>query len=119
MKNMLKTFLFTITVYSISFAQPVTIDPATPTQYDSIVVFLNTTLTGASELLNYTGTIYAHTGVTTNLGMWQHVIGNWGNNTNQPALTRLGANLYKLTIGYPRTFYQCYQILLNKLHSLI
>lgn len=104
MKKLLRFFLFLITFHSISFAQPITVDPTTPTQYDSIVVFLNTTLQGASELLNYTGTIYAHTGVTTNLGTWQHVIGSWGQ-TNQPALTRLGANLYKLTIGYPRTFY--------------
>ncbi len=104
MKNLLKVFLFVVTAYSISFAQPITLDPLTPTQYDSIVVFLDTSQPGASELLNYTGTIYAHTGVTTNLGTWQHVIGSWGQ-TNQPALTRLGANLYKLTIGYPRTFY--------------
>ncbi|KAB2846163.1 MAG: alpha-amylase, partial [Ignavibacterium sp.] len=41
----------------------------------------------------------------TNLGQWQHVIGDWGNNSNQPALTRLGQNLYKLTIGLPRAFY--------------
>ncbi len=104
MKNLLKVFLFVVTAHSISFAQPITLDPLTPTQYDSIVVFLDTSQPGASELLNYTGTIYAHTGVTTNLGTWQHVIGSWGQ-TNQPALTRLGANLYKLTIGYPRTFY--------------
>nr|MBP9582283.1 T9SS type A sorting domain-containing protein [Ignavibacterium sp.] len=60
---------------------------------------------GATALLNYTGTVYAHTGVTSNLGTWQHVVGSWGNNTTQPALTRLDANHYKLTIGYPRTFY--------------
>ena len=85
MKNLLNVFLFAITVYSVSFAQPVTVDPATPTQYDSIVVFLDATLPGATELLNYTGTVYAHTGVTTNLGLWQHVIGSWG--TNKSACT--------------------------------
>ena len=105
MKNLLYVFLFAITVYSVSFAQPVTIDPATPTQYDSIVVFFDATQPGGTGLLNYTGTVYAHTGVNTNLGQWQHVIGSWGNNTTQPALTRISTNLYKLTIGYPRTFY--------------
>ena len=65
---------------------------------------MDTTHPDASELLNYTGTVYAHTGVTSNVGTWQHVIGSWGQ-TNQPALTRLGANLYKLTVGFPRTFY--------------
>ena len=87
MKNLLKVFLFAITIYSSAFTQPITISPVPPTQNDSIFVILNTTLPGASELLNYTGTIYAHTGVTTNLGTWQHVIGNWGQ-TNQPALER-------------------------------
>jgi 1,4-alpha-glucan branching enzyme len=105
MKNFFKVFLFTIAIYSSSFTQPITVEPVTPTQYDSIVVFLDATQPDASELLNYTGTVYAHTGVTTNLGTWQHVIGSWGNNTNQPALQRLGTNLYKLTVGYSRTFY--------------
>ena len=104
MKNLFRTFLLVITVYSVSIAQIVTTDPDYPTQYDSIVVFFDATQPGATALLNYTGTVYAHTGVTTNFGQWQHVIGNWGQ-TNQPALTRLAANYYKLTIGYPRTFY--------------
>jgi len=89
----------------VLFSQPVTTQPETPTQNDSIVVFLDATKTGASELLNYTGTIYAHTGVVTNLGEWQHVIGTWGVNATQPALTKLSTNQYKLTVGYPRSFY--------------
>ena len=105
MKNLLYVFLFAITVYSVSFAQIVTSDPDYPTQYDSIVVFFDATQPGAAALLNYTGTVYAHTGVTSNAGQWQHVIGGWGNNTNQPALTRINSNFYKLVIGYPGTFY--------------
>ncbi len=88
----------------LTFSQ-VTTSPQYPTQNDSIVVFLDATQPGAEELLNYTGTIYAHTGVNTNIGNWQHVIGSWGNNTTQPALTRIDANHYKLTIGRPRQFY--------------
>lgn len=87
------------------FSQVVTTQPEYPTEMDSIVVFLDATQPGAEELLNYTGTVYAHTGVNTNLGNWRYVIGSWANNSNQPALTRLGPNLYKLTIGYPRQFY--------------
>lgn len=104
----MKTFLAVIILFtSTLFGQLVTTTPEYPTQYDSITVTLDATKPGATELLNYTGTVYAHTGVITNLGgtTWQHVIGSWGNNTTQPALTRLGTNLYKLTIGYPRTFY--------------
>jgi glycosidase len=105
MKNLFRVFVFVITIYSVSLAQIVTTDPDYPTQYDSIVVYFDATQPGATGLLNYTGTVYAHTGVTTNLGQWQHVIGTWGNNTTQPALTRIDANHYKLVIGYPRTFY--------------
>jgi 1,4-alpha-glucan branching enzyme len=88
-----------------SFAQVVTTQPEFPTETDSIVVFFDATQPGAEELLNYTGILYAHTGINTNFGDWQHVIGTWGNNQTQPSLTRLGPNSYKLTVGYPRQFY--------------
>ncbi len=108
MKILLKSFLFIIAVYQIAFAQIVTTTPANPTQYDSIVVYFDATQTGASELLNYTGTVYAHTGVTVDsLGIikdWQYVIGTWGS-TSQPTLTWISTNYYKLVIGYPRQFY--------------
>ncbi len=105
MKHLYIILILTIAFFSRSFGQIVTTQPEFATQYDSIVVLFDATQPGATALLNYTGTVYAHTGVTTNLGQWQHVIGNWGNNTTQPALTRIDANHYKLTIGYPRTFY--------------
>ena len=102
----MKKIIFSIIILTSSqFAQIVVTQPEYPTQLDSIVLFFDATQPGAEELLNYSGTVYAHTGVNTNFGNWQHVIGSWGNNQTQPALTRLGPNLYKLTIGYPRIFY--------------
>ncbi len=102
----LRLLLFFIFIVSeISFPQIVTSTPTYPTEDDSIIIYFDASQTGAEELLNYTGTVYVHTGVTTNLGTWQHVIGTWGVNSSQPALTRLGTNLYKLTIGHPRKFY--------------
>jgi len=97
-------FLFLI-FSSLAFAQLIITEPEYPTRSDSIVIIFDATQTGAEELLNYTGTLYAHTGVTTQNGDWQHVIGTWGVNSSQPALTRLGTNLYQLTIGYPGEFY--------------
>jgi len=102
---MKKFYFFVLLVTEILHAQVVTTEPQFPTENDSVVVYLDATQPGAEELLNYAGTIYAHTGVHTNLGDWQHVIGEWGNNSTQPALTRLGTNSYQLTIGYPRQFY--------------
>ena len=64
---MKKLFLFFTALFvfnSLSFSQIVTTEPQYPTQYDSIIVYFDATQPGASELLNDTGTIYAHTGVT-------------------------------------------------------
>ena len=100
-------FLLFIIIFTCSelFPQIVITVPQFPTQNDSITIYFDATQPGAEELFNYTGTVYTHTGVNTNLGNWQHVIGDWGNNNNQPALTRDSANHYHLTIGHPREFY--------------
>jgi hypothetical protein len=48
----------------------------------------------------YTGDMYAHTGVTVNQTVkWQHVIGNWNDNTVQPKFTNLGGGKYQLIIS--------------------
>ena len=50
-----------------------------------------------TPLENYTGTIYAHTGVTiNNVTHWVNVIGTWGDNNVQPALTLVSGNIYSL-----------------------
>jgi 1,4-alpha-glucan branching enzyme len=101
-KFLLFAFIFICTEI---FPQIVVTVPELPTENDSITVYFDATQPGAEELLNYTGTVYAHTGVNTNLGNWRYVIGQWGDNTTQPALTRDSSNHYHLTIGYPRDFY--------------
>jgi hypothetical protein len=79
--------------------------PESPTEYDSITVFLDTTQPGAKKLLDYDGLVYAHTGVNTNRGNWRHVVGKWGDNQMQPRLKKLSTNLYEFVIGNPRQFY--------------
>ena len=51
-----------------------------------------------TPLSAYTGTIYAHTGVTLNGTAWQNVKGTWANNTTQPALTLVSGTIYKLDL---------------------
>ncbi len=105
MKIKLPIFILSIFLINNTFAQIVKTIPQLPTESDSIIVYFDATQPGAQALLNYTGTIYAHTGVTTNINKWRYVIGTWGVNSTQPALTRLGTNLYQLIIGKPRQFY--------------
>jgi len=52
-----------------------------------------------TPLASYTGTIYAHIGVTVNGARWQRVIGDWGQNNVQPALTLVSGTNYSLALG--------------------
>lgn len=87
-------------------AQVITTIPYFATESDSVVVIFNAA-EGSQGLKDYSGDVYAHTGVVTNLSNsgWKYVIGSWGNNSTQPKLSYLGNNKFKLVIGYPRTFY--------------
>lgn len=109
MKNFFRILFFAISICQIAFPQIVTTTPTYPTQNDSITVYFDATQPGASELLNYTGAIYAHTGVTVDsLGVikdWQWVIAPWSTNISKAALTKISTNYYKLVIGYPRQYY--------------
>lgn len=68
----------------------------TPEETDTAVLLFDKTSTG---LASYSGTIYAHTGVTIDASTpWQNVIGTWGNNSVQPALQLVSGNIYKLDL---------------------
>lgn len=104
--NKITLFLFLIfAIFSESVFAQVTTDPSLPTADAPVTIYLNAAGTG---LQGYTGYVYAHTGVTIGADKWKHVIGDWGNNQNQPQLTRTGTDLYKLEITPSiRAFYNC------------
>ena len=84
--------------------QVITSSPPFPTKEDSIIITFDATK-GDQGLMGYTGNVFVHTGVTINGNRWQNVIGDWGNDTNQPQLTRIADDLYELVIGFPHEFY--------------
>ena len=85
--------------------QLVTTDPAVPTTGTLIKIFYDSSK-DAGDLHNFTGDLYAHTGVTLNGTDWQNVIGTWGDNSIQPKLTYLGSYRYELDITPDiKTFY--------------
>ncbi len=90
---------FTLLILSLLSVQllisQITVDPPFPTADEPVTVYLNTEGTG---LEGYSGTIYAHTGITINGENWQNVIGEWGDNPSQPALEELEPGSYKLEI---------------------
>ncbi|MFP9114110.1 alpha-amylase family glycosyl hydrolase [Flavobacterium sp. RHBU_3] len=89
------TLVLFLLLSAIGFAQvSTTPSPGIPTE--AMTLNFNKTGTG---LASYTGTIYAHIGLTVNGQQWQNVIGSWGNNTTQPALTAAGGSNYTLNLG--------------------
>ena len=98
---MKKTFLFTIigllfTV--VSWAQLVTTNPAIVTQTGGVVEVTFDATQGNKGLMGYTGDVYAHAGVNSNLGNWQHAP-TWGDNSAKYKLTSLGNDKWKFTIS--------------------
>lgn len=96
------SLLIAIQIINLSVkTQVVTTDPLYPSTNGVIKVIFNTSLeTGA--LKNYTGTLYAHTGVMTSSSInsddWKHVKTNWGVNTPETKLTYKGSYIYELLI---------------------
>ena len=93
--TMKKIVLFLLFVSAITFAQTTT-SPSPAIATGSVTINFNKT---GTPLATYTGTIYAHIGITVNGTQWQDVKGTWGNNTTQPALTTTDNTNYSLTLG--------------------
>ena len=95
---------FTITCFS----QVVTTFPLHPTENDSIIVYFDAAK-GDAGLKGFTGDVYAHTGVITNLSKdthdWKYVMAPWATNYPDIKLTRDSVDHYHLVIGKPRIYY--------------
>jgi len=83
-------------------AQIITTEPDLPSSGQAVTIYYDATQ-GTAGLKDYTGDVYAHTGVLTNFssdnGDWRYVLTDWGENTAETKMTRESANLYSLIIG--------------------
>lgn len=90
-----------IVCFSSVTAQVVTTIPSFTHDFDSVSVFFYADM-GNGGLRDFTGDIYAHTGVITQSSSspsdWKYVKTNWGVNTPATKLVRLSANLYRFDI---------------------
>lgn len=92
---MKKIILFFLLATSLGFAQTTT-TPSPALADGSVTIKFNKIGTGLSA---YTGTIYAHIGLTVDGVTWTNVIGAWGINTTQPALSQTGSTTYQLILS--------------------
>jgi len=95
MKKLYFLILTSVLLAGSAFAQ-VSTTPSPPEADEPVTIFFNKAGTG---LATYNGTIYAHIGLTVNNTLWSNVIGAWGNNAVQPALTFVSGTTYKLDIA--------------------
>lgn len=104
--SVMRQFFFFILAFPIIFgtqlfAQVVTCEPVFPVDNQSCVITFYADQ-GSGGLENYSGEVYAHTGVITNLSTgtsdWKHVVSNWGENLPETKLERISTNIYELTI---------------------
>ena len=90
--------LLTVILSATLTAQVIETSPAIVTMGQAVTVYYNSD-EDLGELNNFTGDLYAHTGVIiAGNSSWQHVIDPWGDNDVQPKLTYLGDFRYKLEI---------------------
>jgi len=94
--------LLLILIPLLATAQIISSDPDLPTPGQAVTIYYDASL-GTAGLEDFTGDVYAHTGVitdqSTDMGDWKYVKTNWGVNTAETKLTRESANLYSLEIG--------------------
>ncbi len=86
-------------------AQVVSVDPAFPTQNDTVTITFDAT-EGNGALTGFVP-VYAHTGIITQAGgpgNWQNVQGNWGTADPNVVMTPIGNNKHTITYHIP-TFY--------------
>ena len=83
----------------LSIAQIITTDPAIPTEGEAVIIYFDAT-EGTAGLEGYTGDVYAHTGVLTNLSTsgsdWRYVMSDWGVSTQATKMTRVSDDYYSL-----------------------
>lgn len=92
----------------LASAQLISTVPAFPTADGGIEITFDASL-GSAGLLGFTGDVYAHTGVLTNLSAspsaWRYVVAGWGVNIEKAKMTRIATNKYRLTIPNIRSYY--------------
>lgn len=94
-------FIFFILFPTFLFAQVTTI-PLLP-NYNKAVILTFDASQGTAGLKDFTGDVYAHTGVITDKSTsnsdWKYALANWTTNLPKAKLTRVTANTYTLEIS--------------------
>jgi glycosidase len=103
-------FMFIMVISVLGSAQVVTTVPSIPTSDAEVEITFHAEL-GSGGLQDFSGDVYAHTGVITSESSgdsdWNYVVSGWGENIEKTKLTRVDVNTYTLSISPDiRSFYE-------------
>lgn len=95
---------------SILVGQVIETIPAFPTVNEPITIIFDATEADRDDLVSHNGDVYAHTGVIVSeedkdSGAWSYVVTDWGENTPETQLTKIGEDLWELQIDDIREYY--------------
>ncbi|HIF27355.1 MAG TPA: tandem-95 repeat protein, partial [Candidatus Marinimicrobia bacterium] len=97
-----------VAVY-LDYTSVISTNPVYPDNNDSITVYFHADASGGTgELLDYTGDVYANTGVIVPSSYGDSTITALylkNDSTSSPKMSRVADNTYQLTIGNPYTYY--------------
>ncbi len=101
-RKMIRALIFAMIVTPCLLqSQTVLTVPVYPTDHDSCTVIYDASL-GNAALKDFTGSVYAHTGVITDQSTsptdWKYVIAQWNQNIPKALMTPLGGNKYQITM---------------------
>jgi len=110
----MKKFLLISILLLLSLTMPaqlIVTDPVLPVVTGPVTIVFDAT-EGSGGLAGYDGDVYAHTGVITENSSggsdWRYVKSDWGQNTPETKLTRIGQDLYSLQVTPTiRDYYGC------------
>ncbi|WP_372644791.1 alpha-amylase family glycosyl hydrolase [Ancylomarina sp.] len=103
MKKLYSIFILLLLILSsqLTWSQVVTTVPAFPTENSEVTITFDASQ-GNQGLKDFTGDVYAHTGVITDKSTsgsdWKYVISDWAVNVDKIKLTSLGNNKWELKI---------------------
>lgn len=108
MKRLFYTLLILLTAISFSCGQVIECSPEFPNIKTQNVVITFHADQGNAGLKDFTGDVYAHTGVILEGGSdsdWKNVVADWDKNVDKCKLTYTPPNTYTLNIGNIKEFY--------------
>ena len=108
MKRLFYTLLIIFAAVSVACGQIIECNPEFPNINSQNIKITFHADQGTAGLKNYTGDVYAHTGVILKGGSdsdWKNVVAEWDENLDKCKLTRTATNTYTLTISDIKEFY--------------